>query len=158
MRADDQHNLTIERKFINIAVLGREMSDCIFCKIGAGEIPSHTVYQDKESLAFLDIKPHAEGHTVVIPRKHAETIFDLDEEEMQMLMLAVRKTMIIIDKKLHPDGFNVGWNHNPAGGQVVPHLHIHLFPRYVEDGGGSMHSIIKNPGRKSVEEVAKMLK
>lgn len=134
------------------------MDHCIFCKIGAGEIPGHKVYEDTNSVAFLDIKPHAEGHTVVIPRKHAETVFDLGEEEMQMLMLAVRKTMIKIDRKLHPDGFNVGWNHNPAGGQVVPHLHIHIFPRYEEDGGGSMHSIIKNPGRKSVEEVAKMLK
>lgn len=134
------------------------MADCIFCKIGAGEIPGYKVYEDKSSLAFLDIKPHAEGHTVVIPKKHAETVFDLGEEELQALMLAVRKTMIKIDGKLHPDGFNVGWNHNPAGGQVVPHLHIHIMPRYNGDGGGSMHSIIKNPGRKSVEDVARLLK
>lgn len=134
------------------------MDTCIFCKVIAGEIPCYKVYEDKDTLAFLDIKPHAEGHTVVIPRKHAETIFDLGEAEMQMLMLVVRKTMIKIDSKLHPDGFNVGWNHAPAGGQVVPHLHLHIFPRYEKDGGGSMHSIIKNPGRKSVEEVAKMLK
>ncbi len=134
------------------------MSDCIFCKIGAGEIPSHKVYEDTESLAFLDIHPHAPGHTVVIPKKHAETVFDLGEEEMPALMLAVRKTMIKIDSKLAPDGFNVGWNHHPAGGQVVPHLHIHIMPRYNGDGGGSMHSIIKNPGRKSVEEVAILLK
>ena len=134
------------------------MDTCIFCKITVGEIPCYKVYEDKEILAFLDIKPHAEGHTVVIPQKHAETIFDLGEQEMHALLQAVRKTMIKIDEKLHPDGFNVGWNHNPAGGQVVPHLHVHIFPRYTNDGGGSMHSIIKNPGRKSVEDVAKMLK
>ena len=134
------------------------MDDCIFCKIGAGEIPCHKVNEDKDTLAFLDIQPHAQGHTVVIPRKHAETVFDLAEQEMQALMLAVRKTMITIDTKLHPDGFNVGWNHNPAGGQVVPHLHIHIMPRYNNDGGGSMHSIIKNPGRMKVEDVAKMLR
>lgn len=109
-------------------------------------------------MAFLDIKPHAEGHTVVIPRKHAETVFDLGEKEMQTLMQAVRKTMLKIQEKLQSDGFNVGWNHHPAGGQVVPHLHIHIMPRYTGDGGGSMHSIIKNPGRKSVEEVARVLK
>lgn len=148
----------IERKFINIAVLDQRMADCIFCKIGAGEIPCYKVYEDTNSVAFLDIKPHAEGHTVIIPRNHAETVFDLGEEEMQLLMLAVRKTMIKIDGKLHPEGFNVGWNHAPAGGQVVPHLHIHIMPRYTGDGGGSMHSIIKNPGKRGVEEVARLLK
>lgn len=147
----------IEIKFINIAVLIGIMDNCIFCKIGAGEIPCHKVYEDTASFAFLDIHPHAQGHTVVIPKKHAETVFDLGEQEMQVLMQAVRKTMIKIDEKLHPDGFNVGWNHNPAGGQVVPHLHIHIMPRYNSDGGGSMHSIIKNPGKRSVEDVAKML-
>lgn len=134
------------------------MDNCIFCKISTGEIPSYKVYEDRESFAFLDIKPHAQGHTVVIPKKHAETVFDLGEKEMQALMEAVRKTMIKIDGKLHPDGFNVGWNHAPAGGQVVPHLHIHIMPRYNGDGGGSMHSIIKNPVKRDVEEVAKMLK
>ncbi len=134
------------------------MGSCIFCKIVAGEIPCYKVYEDKEVFAFLDIKPQAEGHTVVIPRHHAETVFDLGEQEMQALMPAVRKTMLIIQERLHPDGFNVGWNHNPAGGQVVPHLHVHIFPRYTNDGGGSMHSIIRNPGKRSVEDVAKMLR
>ena len=134
------------------------MDNCIFCRIGNGEIPAYKVYEDKNSLAFLDIHPHAQGHTVVIPKKHAETIFDLGEKESAQVMLATQKAMIALDKALHPDGFNVGWNHNPAGGQVVPHLHIHIMPRYNGDGGGSMHSIITNPGRKSVEDVAKMFK
>ena len=133
------------------------MADCIFCKIVAGQIPCYKVNEDKAMLSFLDIQPHAQGHTVVVPKRHAETVFDLEEQEMQALMQAVRKTMIKIDQKLHPDGFNVGWNHNPAGGQVVPHLHIHIMPRYNGDDGGSMHSIIKNPGRMKVEEVATIL-
>ncbi len=130
--------------------------DCIFCKIAAGDIPAHTVYEDQHSFAFLDIKPHAQGHTVVIPKKHAVTVFDLGEKEYHELMKDVLMTMKRIQKVLNPDGFNVGWNHNTAGGQVVPHLHIHIFPRYNGDGGGSMHSIIRNPGKKSVEEVARL--
>lgn len=130
------------------------MPDCLFCKIVAGQIPYHKIYEDKSNLAFLDIKPHAQGHTVVIPKVHAETVFDLSEKQNKDLMTAVLNTMKRIQDKLHPDGFNVGWNHNPAGGQVVPHLHVHIFPRYTGDGGGSLHSIVKNPGTRGVEEVA----
>src|SRR3989338_7005738 len=128
---------------------------CIFCKIGTGEIPAHKVYEDDSALAFLDIKPHAGGHTVVIPKKHGETVFDLSQDDVQKLMLSVTKTMQRIQYVLNPDGFNVGWNHNTSGGQIVPHLHIHIFPRYLNDNGGSMHSIITNPGNESVENIAK---
>ena len=137
-------------------VFGNRMANCIFCSIISKEIPCYKVYEDKDMLAFLDINPHAQGHTVLIPKKHAETVFDLREQEMRSLMQAVRKIMIQLDTKLHPDGFNVGWNHNPAGGQVVPHLHIHILPRYNGDGGGSVHSIVNNPGKMKVEEVAKL--
>lgn len=134
------------------------MDNCIFCKIGKGEIPAYKVYEDKDVFAFLDIHPQALGHTVLIPKQHGETLFDFNEPDQKNIMAAVVKTMKIIQDKLNPDGFNVGWNHNTAGGQVVPHLHVHLLPRYNHDGGGSMHSIIKNPGKKSVEEVAKLFK
>ena len=130
--------------------------DCIFCKIIAGEIPCHKVYEDADSLAFLDIHPHAEGHTVVIPKAHANTVFDLSEEQNKAVMKAIVKTMHKIQKVLHPGGFNVGWNHNSVSGQAVPHLHVHIFPRYEGDGGGSMHSIIRNPGEKSVDDLARL--
>ena len=133
-----------------------KMITCIFCKIGSGEIPAHEIYEDEFSLAFLDIKPHARGHTVVIPKKHAVTVFGLSQEDLQKLMLSITKTMQRIQHVLNPDGFNVGWNHNTAGGQVVPHLHVLIFPRYLNDDGGSMHSIINNPGNESVESIAKM--
>ncbi|MEK6938249.1 MAG: HIT family protein [Nanoarchaeota archaeon] len=134
------------------------MPECIFCKIGKKEIPSYIVYEDKNCLAFLDIKPHAKGHTVVIPKKHGTLIFDFTDEDFQLLMHGVKKTIEKINKKLNPDGFNVGWNSGSIAGQVVPHLHLHIFPRYADDGGGSMHSILKNPSRMNVEEVAKLLK
>ncbi len=134
------------------------MEDCIFCKIGSGKIPAHKVFEDKDFLAFLDIHPHALGHTVIIPKVHAQNIFDLDETKTRKLMITVKRVMQIIQEKLKPDGFNTGWNHNSAGGQIIPHLHLHIFPRFNGDGGGSMHSIIKNPGNKSVEEVAKLFR
>lgn len=130
------------------------MSDCIFCKIGSGEIPSHKVYEDDNTLAFLDVKPHTKGHTVVIPKKHAVTIFDINDDKMKELILATKKAAQKIFDVLAPDGFNIGWNHNTAGGQVVPHLHIHIMPRWNNDGGGSMHSIVNSPS--NVEEVAKL--
>ena len=134
------------------------MEPCIFCKIGAKEIPSHTVYEDSTVFAFLDIKPHTTGHTVVIPKKHGVRVFDFEDKLIGELFVSVRKVMEKLDKKLNPDGFNVGWNHNTAAGQVVPHFHVHIMPRYMNDGGGSMHSIIKNPGKMSVEDVAKLVR
>ena len=139
-------------------VFRNPMPNCIFCKIISKEIPCYKVYEDAQTIAFLDIQPQAQGHTVVIPKKHGETVFDFEEQALQTVMSAIRKVMVSIDTKLHPDGFNVGWNHNAVGGQVVPHLHIHVIPRYKGDGGGSIHSIIKNPGRMKVEDVAKLLR
>ncbi len=134
------------------------MENCVFCKIITGQIPCHKVHETKHSLAFLDIKPHAEGHTVIIPKKHAMTIMDLDDESTKHLILDLKETMNKIDEKLTPLAFNVGWNNGTGAGQVVPHLHIHIFPRYVDDGGESFHAIIKNPGTKSVDEIAKIFK
>lgn len=130
--------------------------DCIFCKILKGEIPNYTVNEDENVLAFLDIYPHAKGHTIVIPKVHAETIFDLNEELLSSFYVAVKRTMEKLQDRLQPDGFNVGWNQNEVAGQVVPHLHMHIIPRYEGDGGGSIHSIIKNPGTVSVEELSKL--
>ena len=132
------------------------MDDCIFCKIGKGEIPAHKISENENALAFLDISPHTKGHTVVIPKSHGETVFDINDETYSNLLFFVKKTMQRIQDALNPDGFNVGWNHNTSAGQVVPHLHVHIMPRYNGDGGGSMHSIVKNPGDMSVEEVAKL--
>ncbi len=131
--------------------------DCIFCKIAQKEVPNYTVYEDAHVLAFLDIHPHSKGHTVVIPKAHVETIAELSETQAGALLVATQKAMAKLTTILRPDGFNTGWNQGRAGGQVIPHLHIHIFPRWSGDGGGSMHSIIKNPGDMSVAELAKLL-
>jgi histidine triad (HIT) family protein len=126
--------------------------ECIFDQIIAGEIPCHKVFENENTLAFLDIKPHAKGHTVVVPKKHVVRVFEM--EDFGDFMEDVKKVMEILDNKLNPSGFNVGWNHNHSAGQVIPHLHIHIFPRYGGDGGGSMHSVVNSPS--DVEEVARL--
>jgi len=127
--------------------------DCLFCKIINKENPNYTVYEDINVIAFLDIFPHAFGHTVVIPKKHFDTPLEMNDEEFKNFSVGLKKTLEKVQTVLKPAGFNVGWNQSVAGGQVVPHLHAHILPRFDGDGGGSIHSIIKNPGEKTVKEV-----
>lgn len=130
------------------------MDSCIFCKILAKEIPNYTVYENDHVLAFLDIHPHAKGHTVVIPKRHAVTLFELSDSELQAYILGVKSAMERVESVLHPDGFTTGWNHGEAGGQAVPHLHIHIFPRWHTDGGKSIHAAVNAPGDTPVSTVA----
>lgn len=132
--------------------------NCIFCKILNKEIPNYTVYEDENVLAFLDIFPCSKGHTVVIPKKHFESLWDMNMETFQAVAEGLRAAAGRIQTRLLPDGMNVGLNNGEVAGQAVPHLHWHIIPRYKEDGGGSMHSIIKNPGDKTVQEVYELFK
>lgn len=116
--------------------------DCIFCKIINKEIPNYTVFEDENVLAFLDIFPHAVGHTVVIPKVHAHDLTELSDELIVSLFSAVKKVQQKLQTGLNPEGFTVGWNHGEAGGQTVPHLHVHVLPRWSIDGGGSIHSVV----------------
>lgn len=138
--------------FINL----QNNMDCLFCKIVAQQIPNYTVYEDEHALAFLDIHPCVAGHTVVIPKVHALTLPELPAAEVGPLFLGVQATMQRLQEVLRPDGFTVGWNHGEAGGQAVPHVHIHVLPRYDNDGGGNMHSVVRNPSERPVDAVAKL--
>jgi len=130
--------------------------DCVFCKIIAKQISNYTVYEDNNVLAFLDIFPHAKGHTVVIPKKHYENLAEMPIAEWQNIAIGLKKALDKIQTALKPSGINIGINDRPPAGQVVPHVHWHIFPRYDSDGGGSVHSIIKNSGEIKVEDIAKM--
>ncbi len=130
--------------------------NCIFCKIIAKEIPNHTVYEDANVLAFLDIFPCSKGHTVVIPKRHAERMTDLSVTEQAAVMHGVSEVMKKIDAVLKPAGMNVGWNDRAAAGQAVPHVHVHIIPRYEGDGGGSMHSIVKSKEVGEVKSIAQL--
>ncbi len=130
--------------------------DCIFCKIINHEIPNYTVYENEHVLAFLDVHPCSKGHTVVVPKKHAADISELSDTEWQLLMQGVREVAKKVDEVIKPAGMNIGINNKPAAGQAVPHLHWHIIPRYENDGGGSMHSIVQSREKIEVSEIAKL--
>ena len=109
------------------------MDDCIFCKIVAGKIPCAKIYEDKEVLSFLDISPANKGHTLVIPKKHYETLNDIPEKEIGKLMETVQKISKLIDRNLKPDGYNLLMSNKQAAEQVINHAHIHIIPRYATD-------------------------
>lgn len=110
------------------------MSDCIFCKIAEGEIPSHTVYEDDDFKAILDISPANPGHTVIIPKRHVENIFELENTDLcEKIFPVVAKLSNNLKESFNPDGLNVLQNNGTAAGQTVFHFHIHLIPRYNND-------------------------
>lgn len=107
--------------------------NCIFCKIAAGEIPSYTVYEDDDFKAFMDIAPASKGHTILIPKKHADNIFDLDETVASKLLPVASKIARALKEELDCDGLNLLQNNGEIAGQTVFHLHMHLIPRYKDD-------------------------
>ena len=110
------------------------MNDCIFCKIIRGEIPSDKVYEDENIFAFLDINPVNIGHTLLAPKEHHENIFDLPENVLDKLSSASKKLSLAIKNALNADGVNVTSNNGRAAGQLIDHAHIHIIPRYENDG------------------------
>ena len=110
------------------------MTDCLFCKIAAKEIPANIVYEDANWLAFLDIKPINLGHTLLIPKEHHENLFDLPESLLAEAGGLIQKIGKAIKDGTGADGFNLGMNNGAAAGQLVPHAHFHLIPRFANDG------------------------
>jgi len=134
------------------------MTDCLFCKIATGEIPSYKIYEDNSVMAFLDIHPRAPGHAVIIPRAHYETLLGVPDGEIGPLWIVVKKVAAHIKEALKTDGFTIGMNHGAVSGQTVPHLHVHIMPRFEGDGGKSIHSVVHNPGEIPLEEMVEKLK
>ncbi|MDP2695633.1 MAG: HIT family protein [bacterium] len=132
--------------------------DCLFCKIAKKEIPAEIIYEDDNTVAFLDIQPIAPGHAMVIPKDHAENVLDLPDEKVGPVFLTIKTITAILNTALRPSGFTVGINHGKAAGQAIDHLHVHVIPRFAGDGGKSMHSIVKNPPQESIKEIANKLK
>jgi len=109
------------------------MSNCIFCKIIAGEIPSTTVYEDNDFKAIMDIFPAAKGHVIILPKKHYANLYELEENIAAKALLVAKKIAIAVKEELRCDGINILQNNGEAAGQTVFHFHMHVIPRYNSD-------------------------
>jgi len=105
------------------------MEDCIFCKIVKGELPGFKVYEDERVLAFEDINPVTEGHTLVIPKAHAENLWEITDEDLAAVQLASKKVIHAIRSALKPLGVVAVQLNGRAVNQVIMHYHLHLIPR-----------------------------
>lgn len=131
--------------------------DCLFCKIINKQQAAQIVYEDDSVIAVLDIFPRSIGHTMVIPKRHMETILEMNPEEITPVFDAVKKVTQLLKDKLNPDGFTIGINHGKVSGQAIDHLHIHIIPRFLGDNGGSIHTVVDNPPKESLEEVKNLI-
>lgn len=119
---------------------GKFMADCIFCKVIDKEVPGYFILEEKEYVAFLDIFGATDGHTMVVPRKHGLSILDYSKEELGQFMEGVQNVAKKLEKNLSADSITIGINHKEEKG--VPHLHIHLIPRFKEDGGKVLQGLV----------------
>jgi histidine triad (HIT) family protein len=109
--------------------------DCIFCRIVAGTLPSHRVYEDDRHVAFLDINPFSPGHTLVCPKRHGETLWDMDQNEIAEAFTVASKVSMGVVAAMDADGFRIMQNNGEAANQAVAHLHIHVIPHKLEEKG-----------------------
>ena len=129
---------------------------CVFCAIIAGRIPSHKVYEDEKTLAFLDIHPSAPGHTLVIPKAHIARVQDLHEEDSRCLFAALHRIVGRIQEAVGAPASTIGINNGRESGQEVPHVHIHVIPRGKGDRGGIIQGLARSPSRPDQAEMERI--
>jgi len=123
--------------------------NCIFCKIANGEIPSKAIYEDEDFKVILDLGPATKGHALILPKEHAADLFELPEETAAKAMILAKKLGKQMTDNLKADGLNLIQNNGEAAGQTVRHFHLHLIPRYEDDG----QHILWDPKEMSQEEL-----
>jgi histidine triad (HIT) family protein len=131
--------------------------DCIFCRIVAGQLPSFPLFEDEHSMAFMDINPVARGHTLVISKRHAETILDIPVSILQAVVATAQRVAQAIDKAFAPPGITIVQSNGPGAAQSVPHFHLHVVPRtFYDDLPMNWHI---TPGdRRAIEEAAQSIR
>jgi len=125
------------------------MENCIFCKIANGEIPSNTIYEDDNFRVILDNGPATRGHALVLPKEHYANLFELPEDVAAGAMKVAKSVAATMKEKLSCDGLNLIQNNGECAGQSVMHFHLHVIPRYRNDG---QHMLWK-PRQPSAEEL-----
>lgn len=134
-------------------------TDCIFCKIIAREIPSFGVRETEHTYAFLDINPVHPGHTLVVPKQHATDIFDIEPGSWSEVLEEVRALAPSVQKATGADGLNIIMNNRRSAGQLVDHVHIHIIPRFENDGlhGFPQHPYQDGEAEKMLDAITKTL-
>lgn len=131
--------------------------DCIFCMIASGKIPSATIYEDSHFRVFLDINPVTKGHCLIVPKEHFENIYELDAETAAKVFSLATMLSRTLKKALKCDGMNIVQNNGTVAGQTVFHFHMHLIPRYDNDGVTILEE--QAPGNmEEIEELRKLIK
>ena len=128
------------------------MDGCIFCKIANGEIPSNTIYEDDDFRVILDNGPATKGHALVLPKEHYADLFEIPEEKVAGSIKVAKKVAGLMKEKLACDGLNLVQNNGLVAGQTVMHFHLHVIPRYENDG----QKILWNPTSPSAEELVQI--
>ena len=131
------------------------VSDCIFCKIVAGEIPASKVYEDDHFLAFLDISQVTPGHTLVIPKKHARNLLEMTPDETAALFNVVSRVTKKVESATQPQGMNIISNMEEIAGQSVFHSHVHILPRYSQEDDLKIDFIAHEPNFDHLAQLAK---
>lgn len=146
--------MDIKKKRDNKEKVSVVEEDCIFCKIVKGEIDSEKIHETENVISFLDIKPRAPGHSLVIPKKHVKTLPELENELVSEIFQTTKKVEKLLKASLEPDAFTIGINDGEAAGQEIPHLHVNIMPRFEDDGGGPIHSVVSNPPEEDLTKIA----
>lgn len=149
LRTLDQAFPFEERIDKQIGARKMKKEDCIFCKIANGDIPSKTLYEDEDFRVILDLGPATKGHALILPKEHADNLYELPDETASKVFVLAKKLAIKMKEKLNCDGLNIVQNNGEAAGQTVQHFHMHLIPRYVNDG----QKILWTPGESTPEEL-----
>lgn len=122
------------------------MNDCVFCRIVAGELPATRVYEDEAVLAFMDIFPLRRGHVLVIARQHAQQLHELPAPlRARLVDTGARISQALYRSTLAPAAVHFAINDGPAAHQTVPHVHLHVLPRYAGDNAGFLLSLLRKP-------------
>lgn len=134
-----------------------ETSDCLFCRIVAGELPARIVDEDEKTISFMDISPATRGHVLVVPRNHSDDLYSVSDEDLEACMVAARRMALRARDRLGADGVNLLNSCRPAAWQTVFHLHVHVIPRY--DGDPLRLPWDPSPGSdEEIEAAAEMLR
>lgn len=130
--------------------------DCIFCKIANGEIPSKVLYEDEDFRVILDLGPATKGHALILPKEHAANLYELPDELASRTLVLAKRMAAKMTEKLQCDGFNLVQNNGEVAGQTVQHFHMHLIPRY-ENDGQKINWVPGEPSQEELEEIKKQI-